>query len=365
MSLHTDWEISTKHKLTYGYQFSTNNVLFQSEIYESSTPVTNELTKLVSDNITHALYNEYKFKLNKKTKVNLGLRANYFSIIDKLYLEPRINTEFKIKNYLKARISVEYKNQVVSQVFSSLSNFFDLDNRVWLLSNSEDNVLKSKQLTSGLLYNKNNWNIHLEAYYKKTKGNTYIESRSREIESFEYRNGESETLGIDLLVKKRIGQYRTWISYSFTNQDLIFDSLNNGEPFPNNFDITHYASWVHTYLLGNFEFSLGWNIRTGRPFTPAYPDDTAIGINGDINSKRLDTYHRMDFSTAYNFVFSKDKKWRSKVSFSLFNLYDRKNIIRKRFVLQPTNFSSTERVLKEVNTLTSRITPNISYRINF
>ncbi|MDH7444701.1 TonB-dependent receptor domain-containing protein [Aquimarina sp. 2201CG14-23] len=363
-AFHTDWKINAKHSFLSGYEFSTNDVSYTAN-YSGNNISFNE----TNHNITHAVYGEYRFNYKNKINVNAGIRGNYFSISDKVFWEPRINLELNLLKNIDTKISFERKNQVISQVSNYLPSDFSIDNQIWLLADSEFvSMLKSDQVSTGIVYNKNDWYIDLEGYYKTTEGLTSFANGFNGVLSLS--EGDTEVLGVDLLIKKRFDNYRTWISYSLTDQEFTFQEVDNGNPFPGNFDITHYLSWVHTYQWKNFEFSLGWNIRTGRPFTPASgitETDTAVFINYEAtNSKRLRDYHRLDFSTSYKFSLSKNNKWRSKIGFSLFNLYDRENILNRTYNIRVnTDTSGNSFLLQEVNTFSSGITPNISFRIDF
>ncbi|MFD2565102.1 TonB-dependent receptor domain-containing protein [Aquimarina rubra] len=359
-SIHTDWKINTKHSFASGYDFSTNDVMYNAD-YSAQGISFDES----DNNITHAVFGEYKFNSNEKLKISAGIRGNYFSVLDRTYWEPRINLEINLSKDVITKLSAERKNQVISQVSNYLPNDFNLDNQVWLLADSEFvSMLASDQFSGGFTVNKNDWYIDIEGYYKSTNGLTSFANGFNAVLDLE--TGESEVFGIDLLIKKRIKDYRTWIGYSFTDQNFKFENVNEGKYFPGNFDISHYLSWIHSYQWNNFEFSLGWTVRTGRPFTPAQgiteTNEFFLIDYGEVNSERLDTYHRLDFSASYKFNLSKRDTWRSKIGFSLFNLYDKENILNRTYNIK---FDNNSALLQEVNTFSAGITPNVSFRVDF
>ncbi|MDY8136441.1 TonB-dependent receptor [Aquimarina sp. 2201CG5-10] len=364
-NIHTDWKIDNTSSIVSGYEFSTNKVLYTAD-YSAENFTFDD----INHNVTHAVYGEYRANLGKKVNINVGLRVNSFSVIDDYFLEPRLNIDVKLHKNLKARLSAEVKNQVISQVSNYLPNDFNLDNQVWLLANPDFiSNLSSRQFSGGFEFSKNQWYLDVDTYYKTTEGLTSFVNGFNGVLGF--TEGKNDVFGVDVLLKKRIHDYRTWIGYSWGNQDFKFPEVNNGISFSGNFDITHYFSWVHSYQLDNFEFSLGWNIRTGRPFTPARgvrETTTAFFIDYErVNSERLDDYHRLDFSASYKFNFSKNQKWKGKIGFSLFNLYDRKNILNRIYAirLDNSNPAGTKALLQEIDTFSSGITPNLSFRVNF
>lgn len=359
-SIHTNWTINTKHSFASGYDFSTNDVAYKAD-YSFDNFSFDES----NSNITHAIFGEYKFNANEKLKISAGFRGNYFSVLNKTYWEPRINLEVNLSKNIITKLAAERKNQVISQISNYLPNDFNLDNQIWLLADSEFvSMLSSDQISTGFTINKNDWYIDIEGYHKSTSGLTSFANGFNGVLDLE--TGESKVFGIDVLIKKRIKNYRTWIGYSYTDQDFRFENVNDNQYFRGNFDIKHYLSWIHSYQWNNFEFSLGWTARTGRPYTPALgiteTNEFILIDYGEVNSDRLDTYHRLDFSASYKFNLSKNDAWQSKIGLSLFNLYDRENTLNRTYSVR---FDNNTYLLQEVNTFSAGITPNISFRIDF
>ena len=102
---------------------------------------------------------------------------------------------------------------------------------------------------------------------------------------------------------------------------------------------------VATYIMGDkydWELNARWNFGSGFPFTLTqgyyglltfqngiYADylsaNEDLGIlYGNINTGRLPTYHRLDFSVKKTFTFSEYSKLEANVSVT--NVYDRDNI---------------------------------------
>ncbi len=362
-SLHTLWNFKPKHSISTGYDFATNNVSYNADYTASGF---SDLE--TGNNITHAVFASYDYTVSDLLKLTTGLRANYFSVTNKeLYLEPRFSLEYKITKGITAKLAAERKHQVISQRNNFLPYDFNIDNQVWLLANS-DSVwpLRSDQLSGGFVLKKGSWYLDIEGYYKTIDGITSFASGFNGV--LDLDQGQSTTSGLDILLKKRIQNYRTWISYSITDQKTQFDSVNNGTPFRGNFDINHYFSWTHTYQWRQLEVSLGWNIRTGRPFTPANgvtETNDAVFINfGDVNSSRLATYHRLDAAASYSFSFHKNKKWKGKIGISFFNLYNQRNILNRTYDIRFDN-NNRNYLLQEINTFSAGMTPNLSFRVSF
>ncbi|WP_298901124.1 TonB-dependent receptor plug domain-containing protein [uncultured Psychroserpens sp.] len=378
-SIETNIKLNESHSINGGYQFSSNDVSYSlysfQELFDE-VPFEESLSLI---NNTHTLFSEYQYS-NDKHQVIAGLRATHYSVDDEMFLEPRLAMKTKLTNDITLKAALEAKTQAISQVteFQSSNLGFGLENQVWTLASGDSiPIQRSKQFSAGFEFQKNKWNIDVEAYYRSIKGITTNTRGFRDV-SFFYTSGSTEAFGVDVLVNKRIGNYRTWIAYSFLNnditiQELNFDTLefNEDMTYPGNYDITHNFSWSHAYNWKNLEVSLGWRIRTGRPYRALESitsDENFIFFNyGDVNDERLPTYHRLDFSSTYKFKFSKDGRWKGKVGVSVINLYDRKNVLYRQFFLgDPLDDSATpDYEVVESDFISFGLTPNFVFRVEF
>ncbi|WP_242158073.1 TonB-dependent receptor plug domain-containing protein [Aestuariivivens sediminis] len=361
-------EVSPRSTWGLGYQFSSNHVEYALSFSDTESPEENFNESQVDTNNAHALYLDYQYKLKQKWFVNTGLRTNYFSVLDKIFVEPRVQLSAHLNPFLKFKISGERLHQTVSQVVEFNTQEFGLENQVWVLSDGEDiPILKSTQLTTGMIFSKNGWNLDVELYYKKIDGLTSITLGFDRRQDF-FSIGESDVFGLDVLIKKKIQNYRTWLSYSLINNDFLFKTINNGEKFPGNTDITHNLVWSHTYEWNHFNLSLGWNIRTGIPFTRATgtentPNGTVI-VFEDTNRARLPDYHRLDLSATYTFKLSKKDNWKGKLGVSLLNIYNRENVLSRTYEIRQ-NTQNSEAELREINKTSLGLTPNLVFRVQF
>jgi hypothetical protein len=187
-----------------------------------------------------------------------------------------------------------------------------------------------------------------------------------------YVSGESDITGIDVLLKKRFGNYRSWISYSFITTKQQFNALNNGNEFAGINSIPHSFIWSHTYKWNQVEFSLGWKLRSGIPYTEATTTYTDTNDNlrifyETVNEKRLPNYQKVDFSSTYTFHFSKKKKVAGKIGISLLNIFNKKNILDTTYELKFVNSDGDieEQKLVKVDRLSLGFTPNMVCRITF
>jgi hypothetical protein len=363
-----NWEINDKSEIGFGYQFSSSKVKYSLTFDDSESPEDNFDQSNTNTINIQALYADYQIKSKDKWFVNIGLRSNYFSVLDKFFVEPRFQFEVKINSDFKFKSSGENLHQSVSQVVEFNTKSFGLENQIWVISDGENiPVLKSTQFTAGFLFNKSGWDVDLEGYYKKVNGLTSFTLGFENVDEF-FSVGKSGVLGMELSIKKKIQNYRTWLSYTFVNNDFIFSNINNGDSFSGNSDITHQLIWSHTYEWNRFDVSLGWNLRTGIPYTESLgimdtPNGSVI-VFDDVNGARLPNYHRLDISATYRFNISKNERWKGKVGFSILNIYDQENILSRTYEKRQNGEDGSE-VLREINKISLGITPNFVFRVDF
>ncbi|MHC9087370.1 TonB-dependent receptor plug domain-containing protein [Tenacibaculum sp. IMCC1] len=373
LSYNMNYSFNDKTDLFWGYDFTSTKAAYELKyLIDLEGNRNSSIQKDKVTNNTHSIFTEYIYD-NNNWNINSGIRLNYFSKIDKFVFEPRLYLEKKLTSSLSFKASFEQKHQTLSQIieFQTSRLGFDLENQIWAQVNDDNIPLqKSLQVSAGILFNKNNWKIDIEPYYKKVSGMTSQTSGYND-QTNDFSNGKGKIHGIDILINKKFNNYRTWVNYSYTKNKFKFLDLEN-KFFPANHDITNYLSWSHAYKLNSYEFSLGWIFRTGNPYTAVkrfYTDDEGIPriiIDSDnINGLRLPNYSRLDASMTYSFNFSKN--WKGKLGFSLLNLFNNKNILSRTYNAIPIRNSDNEieYKLKEVNKISLGITPNFVFRVNF
>lgn len=354
-------KIDYKNSLLAGYELVNNNVGYK--IHRETTSGSG-LAYTIEDsrnNNTHSLYFNYGFNNKNKTIFNLGLRTNYFSLSDKMFLAPRLTFQQQIfpKWFLKS--SYEFKQQGISQLIESHTSDFGLENQVWLLiDNKELPILKNHQYTLGALYKSKHTIFDIDFYRKNNEGITsYTRGTVGSVQNL--LEGVGHVTGMDLLIKKKFGKYDTWFNYSYSKSTYRFDGANEGKPFPSNFDIRNNFLWAHNLKFGNLSLSLAWFFKNGTPYSKIqHIDNDGTIVLGELNSHRLPNYHRVDFSSSYEFSFDKYKRWKGKIGISLLNIYDRTNILSRRYSVMSSNGNYS---IQEIDNLSLGFTPNLVLRV--
>ncbi len=368
-SYNSDWSLNESNGINFGYQISSNKVKYFLSFEDSESEEDEFIETIIDTNISHAFYADYEYIKKDLWFLNAGLRANYVSVLDKVYIEPRIQFGHRLNSDFRIKLSVENLHQTVSQIVEPNTQEFGLENQIWVLSDGETiPILRSTQFTSGFIFSNGGWNLDVDAYYKSIKGLTSFTIGFDRMNNFSFSKGESKIFGLDVLLKKKINNYRTWIGYSLIDNEFTFEEINNGKSFPGNFDITHQLIWSHSYEWQNFNLSMGWSLRSGIPYTEAL-GITEVGNDafidfGEINGKRLPNYHRLDISATYRFNFSENEKWKGKIGLAILNMYDHENILSRNYQIRRSTEDGSN-IIKEIDKSSLGITPNLVFRIEF
>jgi len=287
---------------------------------------------------------------NDKLQIIPGLRADYFETTGKVYLEPRAAISFSLTDNLILKGSTgkfyQFANRVTREDIMSGSKEF------WILSDGNSVPISSAtHYILGISYESPGYTFSAEAYYKKiqnlTEYSLRINASPMGVDYNEnFFNGYGFARGIEFLAQKNSGNLTGWISYTLGEAKNHFDQYSEGY-FPANQDVTHEFKIVGLYNFNRWDFSATWIYATGRPYTApsgAYTMTLLDGSTQDFftvttkNSIRLPDYHRFDVSATYKLLMGKreDKKRRElgTVSFSIFNVYNHKNIWYKQFAIE-------------------------------
>nr|WP_243878620.1 FecR domain-containing protein [Winogradskyella sp. DF17] len=344
-------------KFLAGYQFNEVGV---SNLEEVTNPDFRSFIKEVIR--THALFSEVEWYSNSKSSfVRLGLRGNYFEKFSKLNIEPRLVINQKFFKDFRLEVIGELKSQSLTQIIDLQQDFFGIEKRRWQLADEENvPIINSQQVSLGLSYSKLGWVISAEAYYKNVDN---ITARSQGFQNqFQFIDdvGSYSVTGVDVLINKRFKHLSTWLGYTFSNNDYRFMRLNEGNSFANTLDVRHVANASVTYNTEHLKIGIGLNWHSGRPYTAVSeiqnPNNTTIEFD-EPNEARLPSYFRTDFSALYNFKLS--DKANAQIGASIWNVFNRTNIINRFYSLEGTN------TIVQVDNRALEFTPNFSFRVNF
>ena len=342
------------------YQFElTSNSQLQfgafATLYDIKYSYAQSDTVTILDRNSKALlsggYIQTRTKLfNDRLQIIPGLRVDYFETTRKVYLEPRAAISFNLTDNLVLKGSTgkfyQFANRVTREDIMSGSKEF------WILADGNSVPVSSAiHYIAGISYESPGYTFSAEAYYKRihnlTEYSLRINASPMGVDYNEnFFNGYGFARGIELLVQKNSGALNGWISYTLGEARNHFDQYGEGY-FPANQDVTHEFKIVGLYKFRRWDFSATWIYATGRPYTApsgAYTMTLLDGTTQDFftvttkNSIRLPDYHRFDISANYKLLMGKKEDIKRRelgtVSFSIFNVYNHKNIWYKQFAIE-------------------------------
>jgi hypothetical protein len=331
--------------------------------------------------IEDALYVNDLFDINEHFAINAGLRfSGYYllgpqtildykkgyglspitvsdsviykknNIVQSYYgIEPRLSFKIQFNERNSVKLSYNRNDQYISLIsYSSIST----PNDVWKLSDTYMKPIISDQYAIGYYRNfKNNIiETSIEVYYKKLSNLTEYKNDAN-IEMNEHLeteliNASGKNYGVELLLKKNKGKLDGWISYTYsrslkkTNGYFPEEKINNNTYYPSSYDKPHDLTITGTYHINRrWRFAGNFSYSTGRAVTLpeikyTVPNDmysiyktisNEIIYYSDRNKYRLPDYHRLDLSLSMDESLRIRKKWKGSWTFSVLNVYARKN----------------------------------------
>ncbi len=236
-------------------------------------------------------YLEDGMALSQRTTLTLGLGVNGEDYLDKTKLEPRIRLEYAADNEL-----------IFSAAAGRYHEFPDFAQVEKVFGNPELEYMRSDHLVAGVEQRRGDgWYWKSEIYYK-----TFDDLVTSD-EVLKYTNhGEGRAKGVEVLVRKTLTDlWSGWLALSWS--DANRKDSRTGQAFDFEFDQPLIATLVARRKL-NERFAISGKVKfhSGAPYTPvigAEPDVENPGsfraLYGDINSRRLPAYFRLDLRVDY------------------------------------------------------------------
>lgn len=331
---------NTYKNLTFGYSLSKDVTEIELLNLKESTEKSQINRK--SAGIQNALYSQYNFNFSEHWNLSVGLNAAHFSETGSIYWSPRIQSQYTISNYFYLKGAISHYQQFLRQF--NAENYFSGQQNFWQISNGYDipvsfssHAMLGANLTSHL------FSLDVELYYKKLEG---ILEYALQMPGFDFNSpgtpgnnefnfftGKGNVLGLDLLLKKETKNYTGWIAYTLSSSNRIFDKINDGNPYPSQDDRRHQIKLMNQYQLKNWTFSANYFYASGRPFIDLTRQilKTKSRYQPDFDEliSRIKDYHRFDVGIQHNTkIFGQP----ASLSFSVFNLFNTKNIKYRQFI---------------------------------
>lgn len=350
---------------------------------------------VVRKGMEHAVYFSHDFQPNPRFSLRAGLRLSGFQNIGKerFYLfgddyqvidtvdygagkvfnteiqpEPRLSAMFRIDEHSSVKASYSRTVQY-AQVASAATGGLPFD--VWFPVSPNVKPQKCDQFAVGYFRNFLNDGLEtsVELYYKnlqnvidfkdnaRTYGNVLIDG--------ELRTGKGRSFGIEVLVRKNVGKFTGWVSYTYSRSLRTIEGINFGKEYRSPYDRPHNFVVVANYDLSKrVSIAANWIYNTGIPVTYPYGQYTIGGVtyaiyNGSRNESRYPDYHRLDLSFTCQLGKLDNRKWHHELNVSVYNAYARHNTWAVTFDQDDNGNMITQ------NMYLFSAVPSISYNFKF
>ncbi len=261
-----------------------------------------------------AVYSELEIRPVEKWKLIGGFRLDYFPLVEKIGLDPRFVTKYKLfkKTELKAGIGMFHQSPGDIQSDKDFGNpDLALINAVHYTVGVDQDLYK--ELTLGI-----------EGFFKRMRNLI-----SSDPETIYNNEGSGKVWGLEFLLKHADnGRFFGWISYTIMRSERIDHPGDKKRLF--DFDQTHILTVLANLVLGRgWEAGFRFRLVSGNPDTPVlgsvFDADSDIywPIYGDSNSTRLPAFHQLDIRVDKKWTFKRNIKMN--VYLDVSNLYNRKN----------------------------------------
>ena len=393
-----DW--SLKEELEY-FASPTHSIRFGlNSIYHTITPgnisgsgITSS-TQPNNNSWENALYISDSWKASSKFNLDYGLRVSAFSVLGGANLYD-LNGDGSIRDTLhygsgqivktyvipEPRVSASY---LLNDVSSLKAGYARNSQYLHLISNSttsnptdkwvgSNNIIKpeiSDQASVGYFrsMDDDHYEFSVESYFKYMQNEIDYKDGANVLNNTPLEPkllfGDGRAYGVEFSLKKKVGKFTGWASYTLSRSELQIQGINNDSWYASRQDHTHNVSVVGIYQLSkkwtvssDFVFYTGAaaTFPSGKYDVNGYP----VFLYTERDGYRMPSYSRLDFSATKQL--KKHKHYSSELVYSLYNAYGRENPYIILFQQDPNNANRTQAVQYSL----FRWVPSISYNFKF
>jgi TonB family protein len=270
------------------------------------------------------LYTELELTAIPRTRLIMGLRADYIARLQQVDLDPRFVARYRLfeGTTLKGGIGLFHQSPDGAMTNDEYGNP-DLESitAIHYGLGVEQQIIENVE-------------AGLEGFYKDV-GNLPVTTdamveRDGELVPERYRsNGVGRIYGLELLLKHYpTDRFFGWIAYTLMKSERI--DRPGEQPRPFDFDQTHILTLVASAVIGHgWEAGVRFRLSSGNPVTPVigsiYDADSDIywPVYGETNSDRLPMFHQLDVRVDKNFLIANTIK--AAIYVDVQNVYNHKN----------------------------------------
>lgn len=347
LGLKSDFNYSFNNKNSIKFGFSYVHHTFKPNVV-SAKGVISEVVKNRSPRVLltdeFGVYARNEQIVNSRIKLNYGVRFSGCVVKGKPYfgLEPRLAGVYEINRNQSIKIGVARMKQYLHLVSSGNVS---LPTDLWYPVTKNVKPQNSMQYTLGYQWfiKKLQSLFSVETYYKTMENTTEYREGAVLLLNDNFENellqGKGWAYGIEFLLKKDIGKWNGWVSYTLGKSERQFAELNEGKIFPAKYDRRHYFTFVGNYKINKrWEIGAVWVYNSGARFTaqvgqyfmpkPGYNGVDVVPIYTSRNAVQMSPSHRLDLNLIYQMRIH--KKFKTELVLSMYNVYNRAEPFRVR-----------------------------------
>ena len=272
-------------------------------------------------NTNTAVYFNDIWSLYKDVSIEIGLRGEHNSYTGQSFIHPRFSLNWFPTRELKFKAKV-----------GTYSRFPNIETALKKLGNPNINSPKASHYSLGLEYRMSDfWNTSLDVYYKDLGDMALALNDAQPNANLHYSNDLSGTAkGIEWVINRDLNNgWYGWASLSWSKSDRTDDLTNITTEY-------YLDTPLLANVVANYEFNDLWDMgfrftaRSGAKYTPITGlrenpnhDGFFLPNYGELNSKTLPTYTRLDIQANYKTaIFGKEAVW----TFAIINALGSENI---------------------------------------
>ena len=248
--------------------------------------------------------------------------------------EPRVAAMYQLDEHSSVKASYSRTVQY-AQVASSATGGLPFD--VWYPVSPNVKPQKCDQFALGYFRNFLNDGLEtsVEVYYKNMKNVVDFKDNAITYGNLlldgELRTGKGRSYGVEFLVRKNVGKFTGWISYTYSRTFRTIKGISHGEEYRSPYDRPHNFVIVANYdVTRRISLAANWIYNTGQPVTFPCGQYTINGMtyavyNGYRNQSRYPDYHRLDLSFTCKLGKLDNRRWQHEINLSVYNAYARHN----------------------------------------
>ncbi len=269
-------------------------------------------------------YGELEFRPIEKLRLINGLRTDYYSYVNHMGIDPRFVVRYELfeGTTLKGGIGLFHQPPQDYELDEAFGNpDLNLINAVHYSIGVEQKIIENIQ-------------VEVEGFYKDISNlvvsSDNVTEQDGEIVPERFNNeGVGQVFGLEFLVKHNpTERFFGWISYTIMKSSRIDHPGEEKRRF--DYDQTHILTLVASLVLGRgWEAGVRFRYVTGNPETPITgavfdaDSDIYFPVFGDVNSKRMPSFHQLDLRI--------DKNWQWKylklaIYIDVQNIYNHRNV---------------------------------------